>query len=129
MYATATQARPAMTEDAMSNAQVVIVTESTWHFLGRVRGHIDRALMPEAPAVTCPIVDISHLSEDYDREVNNIYHAHVTRAGVEHVDVMIAELEKLGAVVTNRKEEEAAQISEAEFNSAEWFASILEKEF
>lgn len=99
---------------------MVILTESTWHILGRTKGRIDRIFMPEAPQVTCPIVDISALSEEYDREVHNIYHAHVTAGGVNHVDVMIAELEKLGAVVTNRKDEEETMNEDIETWQKEW---------
>lgn len=107
-------------EDVIADAQVVILTESACHILGRSKAHIDRALIVDLPPFACPVIDLSAMDEWADAEVNAIVKAHCHPFEVRDVQGLCAELEKLGAEVKNEK---------IEFGSAAWFAAVPEMEF
>lgn len=107
--------------EILKEAQVVILTESTCHILGRSKMHIARALLTDLPQYACPVIDLSAMDEWADPEVNAIVKEHCHPFEVKDVPGMCAELEKLGAVVIQKPE--------IAFGGAEWFVSVLEVEF
>lgn len=108
-------------ESILKAAQAVIITESNVHLLGRTKMHLDRRLNlnPDLSGATCPIIDLSAIDEWADHEVREIIRRHVLPFAVHDVNGMCAELEKLGAVVTNRP---------LDLGSVALFASVQEKE-
>jgi hypothetical protein len=83
----------------LQGARLVIGTQDTWHILGPVRGNIDRMTMPDLPAVTCPVVELSTLDEEMYEEVSSVIAAHLTPSGLVDLEGILAELCELGAPV------------------------------
>ena len=92
----------AVHEECIRRAQVLIVTEETWHLIGPepYRAHGDR-MFAKAPKVTCPIINLSAVDEGNDEKVAEIIKACTApTAGVINMEGLIAGLSALGGKVT-----------------------------
>lgn len=101
--------------DCIERAQLAIVTASAWHIYGPVRCHsYDKEAMP-LPALRCPVLDISGLSDEADDQVGALLAKHSYESGLSNVPELVNGLKELGAAVTN------------ELGSKGWFALIKEE--
>jgi hypothetical protein len=111
---------PPVTDDIFARAQALIITQDALHVLGPAKLHIARVLLPELPMVNCPIVDISALDASLDEDIAAILSAHVHPFEIVRVEQMIAEFEKIGAVITHHL---VTIPEEVEYGTGGWFSA------
>lgn len=86
-------------QQVIEHAQVVLITESAWYIHGPYLANGSISFAP-IPPVNCPVVDLSQLPQYLDIEINKILKAHEQGNKYGQLDVMLAELQKLGAVIS-----------------------------
>lgn len=100
-------------EDCIRRAQVMIVTDMTWHLIGpgNLRAHGLSRDIPQ-PTVTCPVVDVSKVRDD--EKMGAIIRTCVTpTAGVINMAGLLTGLEALGGNVKSSGQKTVVSVQKA----------------
>ena len=95
----------AVPEECAARAQVMIVTEKTWHLIGPspYRAHGDSSYA-KPPKVSCPVIDVSLVSEANDEKMGEVIAAcTAAHAGVINMDGLVMGLCALGGRVERKR--------------------------
>lgn len=102
-------------EECVKRAQVVIVSEYSWHLIAPKPWKMHCLLnFAPVPTVTCPVIDVRGVPDEKSEAMFKVMQACVAdHAGVINLDGLVTGLESLGAVVVRKKDKQVVEDDQA----------------